>query len=148
MPERTRKDQVAAVLRHRYDVQRLTDVAVRSPQRIIVATIAVAAIAAWWFFLGSASVSTQIESGTLSGPTLATLGVLASVNFGALVLAALAVRLDRRVARVFVVVVLSANAISALLDQVGAWDVAYAAAVVLALGLVVWSWRPVDPSAV
>ena len=136
------------MLRHRYDVQRLTDVAVRSPQRIIVATIAVAAIAAWWFFLGSASVSTQIESGTLSGPTLATLGVLASVNFGALVLAALAVRLDRRVARVFVVVVLSANAISALLDQVGAWDVAYAAAVVLALGLVVWSWRPVDPSAV
>ena len=136
------------MLRHRYDVQRLTDVAVRSPQRIIVATIAVAAIAAWWFFLGSASVSTQIESGTLSGPTLATLGVLASVNFGALVLAALAVRLDRRVARVFVVVVLSANAISALLDQVGAWDVAYAAAVVLALGLVVWSWRPVDPWAV
>ena len=136
------------MLRHRYDVQRLTDVAVRSPQRIIVATIAVAVIAAWWFFLGSASVSTQIESGTLSGAALATLGVLAAVNFGALILAALAVRLSRRAVRVFVVVVLAANAISAFLDQVGAWDVAYAAAVALALGLVVWSWRPVDPSAV
>ena len=120
----------------------------RSPQRIIVATIAVAVIAAWWFFLGSASVSTQIESGTLSGAALATLGVLAAVNFGALILAALAVRLSRRAVRVFVVVVLAANAISAFLDQVGAWDVAYAAAVALALGLVVWSWRPLDPSAV
>ena len=119
----------------------------RSPQRIIVATIAVAVIAAWWFFLGSASVSTQIEGGTLSGPTLATLGVLAAVNFGALILAALAVRLSRRAVRVFVVSSNRAPQISEMLDQVGAWDVAYAAAVVLALGLVVWSWRPVDPSA-
>ena len=118
----------------------------RSPQRIIVATIAVAVIAAWWFFLGSASVSTQIESGTLSGAALATLGVLAAVNFGALILAALAVRLDRRAARIFVVVVLMVNAISAFLDQVGPLDIAYAVAVVLALGLVLWSWRPARSS--
>jgi len=135
------------VLRHRYDLQRLTDTTVRSSQRIIVATIAVAVIAAWWFFLGSASVSAQIERATLSGAALATLGVLAAINFGALILAALAVRLVRRAARAFVVVVLAVNAISALVDQVGAWDVAYAMAVALALGLVVWSWRPVNSAA-
>lgn len=132
------------MLRHRHDLQRLTDIIVRSPKRIIVGTTAVAVIAAWWFFLGSASVSAQIERGTLSGPALATVGVLTAVNFGALVLAALAVRLNRRSARVFVVVVLAVNAISAFTDQVGTLDMAYAAAVVLALGLVVWSWRRVD----
>jgi uncharacterized membrane protein len=130
------------VLRHRHDLQRLTSITVRSPQRIIIATIAVAIVTAWWFYLGSASVSAQIESGTLGGPALAALGVLAVVNFGALILAALAVRLDRRVARIFVVVVLAANVISAFLDQVGPLDIAYAVAAVLALVLVLWSWRP------
>jgi hypothetical protein len=134
------------VLRHRYDLQRLTSITVRSSQRTLIATIALAIVAAWWFFLGSASVSAQIERGTLPGPALATLGVLAAVNFGALILAALAVRLDRRVARIFVVVVLVANAISAFLDQVGPLDIAYAAAAVLALGLVLWSWRPARSS--
>ena len=114
----------------------------RSHQRTIIATVAVAVVAAWWFYLGSASVSTQIESGSLSGPALATLGVLSAVNFGALILAALAVRLEHRIARGFVVVVLVINAISALLDQVGATDVAYAAVVAIARGLVLWSWRP------
>lgn len=114
----------------------------------MIATISVAIIAAWWFYLGSASVSAQIELGAVSGPALATLGVLAAVNFAALILAAIAVRLDRRAARVFVVVVLAANAVSVFLDQVGASDVAYAIAVLLALGLVLWSWRPVDSSAI
>jgi hypothetical protein len=120
---------------------------VRSHQRTIIATIAVGVVAAWWFYLGSASVSTQIESGSLSGPALATLGVLSAVNFGALILAALAVRLKHRLARVFVVVVLVANAVSALLDQVGAPDLAYAAIVTMALGLVLWSWRPAGGTA-
>ena len=93
------------MLRYRHDLQRLTLATVRSPQRTIIATISVAIIAAWWFYLGSASVSAQIERGTVSGPALATLGVLSAVNFGALILAAIAVRLDRRAARVFVVVV-------------------------------------------
>ena len=114
----------------------------RSHQRTIIATIAVAIVAAWWFYLGSASVSAQIESGSLSGPVLATLGVLTAVNFGALILAALAVRLRKRLARSYVVVVLVVNAISALLDQVGGVDIAYAAMVMLALGLTLWSWRP------
>lgn len=136
------------MLRHRHDLQRLTLATVRSPQRTMIATISVAIIAAWWFYLGSASVSAQIELGAVSGPALATLGVLAAVNFAALILAAIAVRLDRRAARVFVVVVLAANAVSVFLDQVGASDVAYAIAVLLALGLVLWSWRPVDSSAI
>lgn len=131
------------MLRHRHDLQRLTDNPVRSHQRTIIATIAVAIVAAWWFYLGSASVSEQIERGTLSGPTLATIGVLSAVNLGALVLAALAVRLERALARVFVVAVLVMNALSSFLDQVGPADIAYAAAALLALGVVVWSWRPV-----
>lgn len=119
----------------------------RSHQRTIIATIAVAIVAAWWFYLGSASVSAQIESGSLSGPALATLGVLTALNFAALILAALAVRLKKRLPRGFVVVVLVINAISALLDQVGGVDIAYAAVATLALGLVVWSWRPAGSTA-
>lgn len=114
----------------------------RSHQRVIIATIAVAVVAAWWFYLGSASVSAQIERGELSGTELATLGVLSALNFGVLILAALAVRLERPLARGFVVVALVVNAISAFLDQVGALDIAYAVAVVASLLLVLWSWRP------
>lgn len=135
------------MLRHGHDLQHLTDTTRRSPQRTITATIAVAIIAACWFYLGSASVSAHIERGMLSGPTLAALGVLAGINLGALILAALAVHLHRRAARTFVVVVLTANVISALLDQVGVIDLAYATAVALSLGLVLWSWRPVSASA-
>lgn len=119
----------------------------RSQQRTIIATIATAIVAAWWFYLGSASVSAQIESGTLSGPALATLGVLTAVNFAALILAALAVRLKRPFTRGFVVVVLVINAVSALLDQVGGVDIAYATIAIFALGLVVWSWRPARSTA-
>lgn len=144
MPQWTRQDQVATVLRHRHDVQRLTDSTVRSPQRIIAATIAVAVIAAWWFFLGSASVSAQVERGALSSAALAAIGVLAAANLGALILAAIAVRLKGPVSRAFVVVVLAANFIPAFLDHVGVLDIAYAAAVALALGLVLWSWRSTE----
>jgi len=129
------------VLRHRYDVQRLTDTAMRSPQRITVATVAVAVIAAWWFFLGSATVSAQVQRGSLPPSALAAVGVLTAMNFGALIISALAVRLDRPIARVFVMVVLAVNVPLSLWNMVGALDIAYAVAAAIALALVLWSWR-------
>jgi hypothetical protein len=114
---------------------------VRDDKRITVAWVAIAVIAAWWFFLGSASVSTDAQLGRTSPAVLALLGTLAAANLGLLILAAITVRLRGRLARIFVVVVLVANIVAAFLDQVGALDIAYAVAVFIALGAAAWSWR-------
>ncbi len=129
------------MLRHGHDLQRLTDTAMRSPQRTTVATVAVAVVAAWWFFLGSATVSAQVQAGTLSPSALAALGVLTAINFGALIISALAVRLDRPIAKVFVVVVVAINVPLAFWNLVGPLDIAYGVAALIALALVLWSWR-------
>ena len=113
----------------------------RDDKRITVAWVAIAVIAAWWFFLGSASVSAEAQLGRLGPAQLATLGLLSAANLGLLILAAIAVRLRRLAARVFVAVVLVANIIAAFLDQVGPLDIAYAVAVVISLGAAIWSWR-------
>jgi len=113
----------------------------RSPQRTTVATVAVAVVAAWWFFLGSATVSAQVQAGTLSPSALAALGVLTAINFGALIISALAVRLDRPIAKVFVVVVVAINVPLAFWNLVGPLDIAYGVAALIALALVLWSWR-------
>lgn len=131
------------MLRYRHGLQRLTSTPVRDSRRTIIASVAVAVVASWWFFLGSASVSAEIERGGLSGPALATIGVLTAINFGALILSTLAVYFAWPKAKVFIIVVLGANLVVAFLDQVGPLDIAYAVAVVVTMFLVFWSWRGV-----
>lgn len=133
MPEWTREDQIAAVLRLRHDLQRLTHTKLRYG---LVASLALLAVT--WFFLGSAGVSAAIERGELSGTGLALFGLAAAVNFAALVLAIAAAYFavpSRTWAWWFVVVVVLANAITTLTDQVGAADVLYLLLCLLALGL-------------
>ena len=81
----------------------------RDDKRTAVAWVAIAVIAAWWFFLGSATVSAEAQLGRMAPGELALLGSLAAANLGLLILAAIAVRQPGRLARIFVVVVLVAN---------------------------------------
>ena len=141
MPQRARQDQVADVLRYRHGLQHLTASTGHGPRPTTFASLAIGALAAWWFFLGSASVSARAVAGDTTAAMLATFGVLAAANLGALILSALAVRVDRRAARVFVVIVLVGNVVSSILDEIGVFDVAYALASVIALSVTVWAWR-------
>lgn len=123
------------MLRVRHDLQRLTNSKLRYG---LVASLTVLAVT--WFFLGSAGVSAAIERGEPSGIGLALFGLAAAVNFAALVLAIAAaffVVPSKPWAWWFVVVVLLANAITTLTDQVGTADVFYLLLCLLALVLAI-----------
>lgn len=104
----------------------------------------IAAIAAFWFYLSSASVSSTVESGTLSTPAIVAIGLASAVNLVALVLAAVAAYyLPRSLSRGkgayfwFVIIVLVANCVAAVVDQFGVIDAIYLLASLVAIALVI-----------
>ena len=104
----------------------------------------IAALAAFWFYLSSASVSSTVESGTLSTPAIVAIGLASAVNLVALVLAAVAAyylpRLLNRGKSAyfwFVLIVLLANCVTAVADQFGVIDAIYLIASLIAVALVI-----------
>jgi hypothetical protein len=106
----------------------------------LAATAAIATLAAFWFYLSSASVSSSVEDRSFSTAVLVVVGLAAAVNLVALVLAAVAVFYLPRGKPAyfwFVVVVLAANSVASLADQFGIVDVVYIVACLVALGLTI-----------
>jgi len=104
----------------------------------------IAALAAFWFYLSSASVSASIETGTLSTTMIVAIGLASAVNLVALVLAAVATYyLPRYLPRGkgiyfwFVLIVLAANCVAAVLDQFDLVDAIYLIASLVAIALVI-----------
>jgi len=104
----------------------------------------IAALAAFWFYLSSAGVSSTVESGTLSTPAIVAIGLASAVNLVALVLAAVAsYYLPRLLNRGksayfwFVLIVLAANCVAAVADQFGVIDAIYLIASLVAIALVI-----------
>lgn len=135
MPERSRQDQVPAVLRHRHDLRRLTTTRLRW-----AAAALIGGLAAFWFYLSAASVSSAVESGNLGTVVLVAVGLASAVNLVALVLAAIAAYYlpqGKTVYFWFVIVVLVANVLATLADQFGLVDTIYLLGSLVAIGLTI-----------
>jgi len=106
----------------------------------LAAAALIGALAAFWFYLSSASVSSAVEAGTLSTTVLVGVGLASAINLAALVLAAVAAYyLPRGKATYFwfVIVVLAANCAASLADQFGVVDAIYLLVSLVAIGLTI-----------
>lgn len=110
-----------------------------SIERLRLATTAlIGVLAAFWFYLSSASVSASLESGSVSTPVLVATGLASAINLVALVLAGVAsyyIPRGRALYFRFVIVVLAANAFASVFDQFGVVDAFYLTGVLAAMGL-------------
>ncbi|HEV8024586.1 MAG TPA: hypothetical protein VGP37_06860 [Candidatus Nanopelagicales bacterium] len=112
----------------------------------MTAAALIGGLAAFWFYLSSARVSSAVEAGTLSTPMLVGVGLASAVNLIALVLAAVAAYFLARGTRInfwFVVIVLTANCLTVFVNPFTLVDGFYLAACVVALGLVAQMRRSV-----